>query len=71
MGAIGSAWGVPAALLIGGALSFVCGLGAWVWVRRIHAASRPVRRASVAAAEIGAIDPDGRSSGVATRARPR
>ena len=71
MGAIGSAWGVPAALLIGGALSLVCGLGAWIWVRRIHPAPRPVRRGSVASADIGAIDPEGRSAGAATRARPR
>jgi len=71
MGAIGSAWGVPISLMIGAVLSLLCGLGAWVWVRRIQPATRPVRRATVASAEIGAIDPDGRSAGMASSARPR
>jgi hypothetical protein len=57
--------------MIGAVLSLLCGLGAWVWVRRIQPATRPVRRATVASAEIGAIDPDGRSAGMASSARPR
>ena len=71
MGAIGSAEGVPVSLLIGGVLSLACGVGALVWVRRIQPEPRSVRPAAVASAEIGAIDPDGRSAGIATRARPR
>ena len=71
MGAIASAWGVPLALLVGGVLSLVCGAGAWVWLRRIRPVERTVRRPSIASADIGAIDPEGRSSGAIGRARPR
>jgi MFS family permease len=71
MGAIASAWGVPLALLIGALLSLASGLGGWVWLRRLHPAERRIGAGALAAADIGAIDPEGRSAGVIGRARPR
>ena len=71
MGAIASAWGVPLSLLIGAALSLACGVGGWIWLRRLHPTQRTIRRPSIASADIGAIDPEGRSAGVIGRARPR
>jgi MFS family permease len=71
MGAIASAWGVPLALMIGALLSLAVGVAGWVWLRRIHPQSRPSRLAVVAAAEMGALDPDGVSVGMISRARPR
>jgi MFS family permease len=72
MGAIASAWGVQLSLLIGALLSLACGLGGWVWLRRIHPPARAVRGATLAAADIGALDPEGRSAGTITSgARPR
>jgi hypothetical protein len=67
MGAIGSSMGVPTALAIGGVLSVITGVGSWFGLNRIRAARRPSLRvpsgAAVAAADIGAIDPEGRSAG--------
>lgn len=71
MGAIASAWGVPLALVAGGVLSVIGGVAAWVWLRRIHPTARLISRTAVASADIGALDPDGRSAGVVSRARPR
>ena len=75
MGAIASAWGVPLSLMIGAVLSLACGLGAWVWLRRIRGETPLVNaarmRATAVAADIGAIDPEGRSAGSVTGARPR
>jgi len=71
MGAIASLWGVPLALLIGALLTLAVGIGGWFWLRRIHAADRPVRLSAIAAADIGAIDPEGRSAGSISGARPR
>ena len=71
MGAIASLWGVPLALMIGALLTLAVGIGGWVWLRRIHAADRPVRLSAIAAADIGAIDPEGRSAGTVSSARPR
>jgi MFS family permease len=71
MGAIASGWGVPISLLIGGVLSVAGGAGAWLWLRRIHPEPRRVQRSALASADIGAIDPEGRSAGVIGRARPR
>ncbi len=72
MGAIASAWSVQLSLLIGALLSLASGIGAWVWLRRLHPSERRVRSISLAAADIGAIDPEGRSAGaITTGARPR
>jgi hypothetical protein len=78
MGAIASRWGVPLALGIGGALSLGVGILAIPWYRRIEAGrrvdrerDRAARLATLAAADIGAIDPDGRSAGTISAARPR
>jgi MFS family permease len=78
MGAIASAWGVPLALFVGAILSLAVGVGAWVWLGRIKAEqrlagerNRAERVAAVAAADIGAIDPEGRSAGTISSARPR
>ena len=71
MGAIASLWGVPLALLIGALLTLAVGIGGWFWLRRIHASDRPVRLSAIAAADIGAIDPEGRSAGSVSSARPR
>jgi hypothetical protein len=62
---------VPLSLLIGGVLSVAGGAGAWLWLRRIHPEPRRVQRSALASADIGAIDPEGRSAGVIGRARPR
>jgi MFS family permease len=73
MGAIASAWGVPLALMVGAMLSLAVGIGGWVWLRRIRAdlpAGAP-RAGARAAADIGALDPEGRSAGTITGARPR
>ena len=65
MGAIASAWGVPLALMIGAVLSLAVGIGAWFWLARIRGAQRAgvVPLNAFAAADIGAIDPEGRSAG--------
>jgi hypothetical protein len=63
---------VPASLMIGALLSLACGIGGWVWLRRIHPSQRRPRAGSLAAADIGALDPEGRSAGsVVSGARPR
>ena len=73
MGAVASAFGVPFALTVGGIVSLVIAVAAVPWLRRIQASSRPaaVRRPMVEGAEIGALDPEGRSAGVVAHARPR
>jgi MFS family permease len=78
MGAVASTWGVPFALLIGALVTTGIGIGGWFWLRRIHAGerqagerNRAARQAIVATADIGAIDPDGRSAGSVSGARPR
>ncbi|HXI82243.1 MAG TPA: MFS transporter [Verrucomicrobiae bacterium] len=73
MGAIASSWGVPLALMIGALLSLAVGVAGWFWLRRIRAQGRPVRLTvlATASADIGAIDPDGRSAGSISSARPR
>jgi MFS family permease len=65
MGAIASAWGVPLALMIGAVLSLAVGIGAWFWLVRIRGAQRArvVPLTALAAADFGAIDPEGRSAG--------
>jgi hypothetical protein len=51
--------------MIGALLSLVVGIGAWYWLSRIHGARRAriVRPTLVETADIGAIDPEGRSAG--------
>jgi MFS family permease len=74
MGAIASAGGVPLSLMIGALLSLAVGVGGWFWLRRIRAAdlpARPPRAGALATADIGAIDPEGRSAGVVTSAPRR
>ncbi|MDX6573595.1 MAG: hypothetical protein QOC86_2751 [Gaiellales bacterium] len=71
MGALASAGGVPLAILVGAVLTLGVGIGGWVWLRRIRAADRPVSSGMLAAADIGAIDPEGRSAGSISGARPR
>jgi hypothetical protein len=71
MGAIASAWGVPLSLFVGALLCLAVGVGGWVWLRRIRAADQPVWSGLLAAADIGAIDPEGRSAGSISGARPR
>jgi MFS family permease len=74
MGFIASTWGVQPGLALGGALSIVSAIGAWFWLRRIQPARRRVRGSALAAAaaDIGALDPEGRSAGaITTGARPR
>ena len=78
MGAIASAWGVPLSLSVGAVLTLVVGVGGWVWLRRIRVAQRAAgernraeRIAATAAADIGAIDPEGRSAGSIAGASPR
>jgi MFS family permease len=78
MGAIASAGGVPLSLFLGAILTLAVGVGGWVWLGRIRIAqriagerNRAERVAAVAAADIGAIDPEGRSAGTITGARPR
>jgi MFS family permease len=54
MGAIASSWGVPLALLIGGVLSVIVGVGGWVWLGRIRGPSElPVTDARLAAGASG------------------
>ena len=78
MGAIASAWGVPLSLFVGAVLTLAVGIAGWVWLDRIRLAqriagerNRTERVAAVAAADIGAIDPEGRSAGTVSGARPR
>jgi MFS family permease len=78
MGAIASAGGVPLSLFLGAILTLAVGVGGWVWLGRIRVAqriagerNRAERVAAVAAADIGAIDPEGRSAGTITGAQPR
>jgi MFS family permease len=78
MGAIASAGGVPLSLFLGAILTLVVGVAGWVWLGRIRMAqriagerNRAERVAAVAAADIGAIDPEGRSAGTISGARPR
>jgi MFS family permease len=75
MGALGSAVGVPFAIGLGAILSLACGIGGWIWLQRIHART-PIPslarvRSTAASATIGAIDPEGRSAGSVSGARPR
>jgi hypothetical protein len=73
MGAIASAWGVPMSLMIGAVITLAIGIGGWLWLRRIRAAdlpARPPRAGVLATADIGAIDPEGRSAGTISGARP-
>ena len=81
MGGIASAWGVPLSLFIGSVVTLAIGIGGWFWLRRIQVAQRHAgerNRAprvavagAAAAADIGAIDPEGRSAGSISSARPR
>jgi MFS family permease len=78
MGAIASAWGVPLSLFVGAVLTLAVGVAGWVWLRRIRTEqrmagerNRAAKLATVAATDIGAIDPEGRSVGTITGARPR
>ncbi len=80
MGAIASAWGVPLALGIGAIVTTAIGVGGWFWLGRIRASQRlagernraaKLAASAIAAADIGAIDPEGRSAGSITSARPR
>jgi MFS family permease len=71
MGAIASKWSVPLALMVGALLSLASGIGGWFWLRRIHAASRRASLTTIATADMGAIDPEGRSAGSVSSARPR
>jgi MFS family permease len=78
MGAIASAGGVPLSLFLGAILTLAVGVAGWVWLGRIRLAqriagerNRAERVAAVAAADIGAIDPEGRSAGTISGARPR
>jgi MFS family permease len=76
MGAIASAWGVPLSLLVGAVVTLAIGIGGWFWLGQIRAtaAIRTAERirTTIAAADIGAIDPEGRSAGtVSTASRPR
>jgi MFS family permease len=61
MGWIASAWGVPAALLVGAILSLVVGVACWPWLARIRRDQREARanRPDVAAIATGgsAADP--------------
>jgi len=81
MGWIASTWGVPISLFIGAILTLIVGAAGWAWLGRIrlvkraagerNRAERAASRATIAAADIGAIDPEGRSAGSITSARPR
>ena len=80
MGWVASTWSVPLALLVGAVLTLLIGIGGWVWLKRIRgerldralsARAAAARRAAAAAADIGAIDPEGRSAGSVSGARPR
>jgi MFS family permease len=78
MGWIASTWGVPLSLFVGAVLTLAVGVGGWIWLGRIRLAKRRAgernraeRLAAVAAADIGAIDPEGRSAGTISGARPR
>jgi hypothetical protein len=65
---------VPLSLMIGALASLAVGVGGWVWLRRIRASDRPTRvprAGALATADIGAIDPEGRSAGTVSSARPR
>jgi MFS family permease len=73
MGAIASNWGVPPALLLGGVIALAVGLLTIPWYRRIAPQARAVSPRSsrgaaspvvaAAAADISAIDPEGRAAG--------
>ena len=76
MGAVASALSVPIALFVGALLTLAVGIGGWFWLRRIRASGRLPSaervRQTVATADIGAIDPEGRSAGtVSSGVRPR
>ncbi|MFL5778474.1 MAG: MFS transporter [Chloroflexota bacterium] len=80
MGWIASSWGVPLALLVGAVVTLGIGVGGFVWLVRIrgdrlsHALrerAQTAQRAAVARADIGAIDPEGRSAGQVSTARPK
>ena len=79
MGAIASTWSVPAALFLGAVATTAIGVAGVFWLRRIEARNprvvplpRPERvLQTVATADIGAIDPEGRSAGAVTGASPR
>jgi hypothetical protein len=59
--------------MVGAVLSLVVGLGAWVWLRRIRGVQRArvVSLSALAAADIGAIDPEGRSAGASVESQLR
>jgi MFS family permease len=79
MGAIASAWSVPAALMVGAIATTAIGIGGWLWLRRIEARTPRVVptlrtdriRTMIETADIGAIDPEGPSAGSVSGARPR
>ena len=78
MGFIASRAGVPAALFLGGSISLLVAVLAIPAYRRITASTRASARPrgavalTTATADIGAIDPEGRSAGpIASGARPR
>jgi MFS family permease len=71
MGAVASAWGVPLAIMVGALLSLAVGVAGWVWLGKIRGSSRRLRAGALAAVDIGAIDPEGRSAGSVSGARPR
>ena len=81
MGWIASSWGVPISLLMGAVLTLAVGIAGVAWLRRIRVGQRiagernraagRAERVAAAAADIGAIDPEGRSAGTITGARPQ
>ena len=79
MGWLASRWGVPTAFGVGATATLAVGLGGWLWLSRIRSserrsvpAGRPERvRPTVVAPDIGALDPEGRSAGAVSGARPR
>jgi predicted permease len=71
MGALASASGVALSIFVGAVLTLAVGIGGWIWLRRIRAADPPLRKGMLAAADIGALDPEGRSAGSISGARPR
>lgn len=77
-GWIASTWGVPVAFGFGAAATLAVGGGGWLWLSRIRVSerlagerNRAPKPATVAAADIGAIDPEGRSAGSISGARSR
>ena len=74
MGWIASKWGVGVAFGVGAAATLAIGVASWFWLARIERDGVRIARerpSPAAGADIGAIDPEGRTSGVVTGARPR